>query len=319
MVSENKLNKVLKEKNIGLYKKIKRIENILCDDVYPFIQLPDYTKHGLPHSKNIQSVISLLLPDDILNSMNCFEIFFLIASSLLHDIGMIKTIESNENINSVRNNHAIRSKEIIEREYEKFLIDSHEAEIIGIVCEAHCMPSLDYIDDSLYSVRGYDNPRIRFLAVLLRLGDILDVWSDRTSDIVYRNRIFNGVSKKHWEKHRNISNAKIVSFPSWDIIIYAKSNTKENSQILKKFVNNIQRELNLSKEILRTNGLFFRQVDIVLREELDYKKKYNNPFILLKSFTYHDTVRFAGRVRETYQVLKMIENRNITKSDLLIN
>jgi len=314
----NKLVQILKARNNDYYSKIDTIKDYLIDEVYPFVQLKDYTKHGISHSMNILFNLERLLPESVINEFNDFELFALVASAFLHDVGMAMTESQNESDNETRKYHTNRSRVFIEREYEILNISFHEAEIVGVICEAHGRKNLNYINDEDYSIKHCDNPRVSLLASLLRLGDILDVWSDRTPEIIYRHRAFNGVSKEHWDLHRIISNVKITNSPTWDIVLVARISGESRSETILDFrksinqlADNIQNELNIGREFLERNGLYFKLVEKIIREEKAYKQRYTNPFILLNSFTNRDIVRFAGRLHETIKVKELLYSKRL--------
>ncbi len=309
-ISDSQLEIILKGKAPVLYRKIKFIESKLNSSVFPYSVLKDFTNHGLSHSKSIQENISNLLPKTELEIMNNLELFIIVSCSLLHDVGMGVTLNSNEDITTIRKSHAQRSREFIKKEREVLDLDEHIANIIGTVCEAHCHDSVEYIKDDEYSLKGCDHPRVRFLAVLLRIGDILDICHDRISDIMFRNRVFNDISEEHWQKHKNIANV-VIDSAQWKIEIYANSNSFKESEVLRRMKDNIQQEFNLSRDYLVLNKLYFRLIDIKITERKDYIVKFNNPFILLKSFTNNDIVRFAGRLKEESQILSMLKKRKL--------
>ena len=66
----------IKSKAIPLLKKIGET-------------FPEYTLHDISHSENVLENFNLLIPDNLKDRLNIYEIYFLIASTYLHDIGMV--------------------------------------------------------------------------------------------------------------------------------------------------------------------------------------------------------------------------------------
>ena len=50
---------------------------------------PEYTEHGASHSKRIIGNLNCIFSDAVKQSFNEYEIYFLLASAYLHDLGMI--------------------------------------------------------------------------------------------------------------------------------------------------------------------------------------------------------------------------------------
>jgi hypothetical protein len=52
------------------------------------IVFPQYTPHTIEHKDKILEVYSKIFPESLLKALNKYELFFLIAATYLHDIGM---------------------------------------------------------------------------------------------------------------------------------------------------------------------------------------------------------------------------------------
>ena len=77
-----------------------------------------------------------------------YEIFFLIASTYLHDIGMLGELDSSkDNIKNIREKHHLKSEEFINDNFGMLGIeDPHQAYIIGRICRGHREEDLSNID-----------------------------------------------------------------------------------------------------------------------------------------------------------------------------
>jgi hypothetical protein len=81
--------------------------------------------------------------------MNSYELYFLIASTYLHDIGMVlsefEKIAKEENTqidkkleDHIREKHHIASEKVCIKEYKNFTTDDpHQTAIIGKICSGH--------------------------------------------------------------------------------------------------------------------------------------------------------------------------------------
>src|SRR5437867_2285199 len=49
---------------------------------------PTFTDHSIRHSDSVVSILDWLIPDKLKAAFNSWELYFLIAATYLHDIGM---------------------------------------------------------------------------------------------------------------------------------------------------------------------------------------------------------------------------------------
>jgi len=74
------------------YNKIKESVKKLHNDYEKGPQLKWFTPHGVPHYQIVESRIKQLLPNGCFQKLSVSERYFLLSSSWVHDIGMIKGI-----------------------------------------------------------------------------------------------------------------------------------------------------------------------------------------------------------------------------------
>lgn len=187
---------------------------------------PEYTSHDISHSERILEKFNFLIPDSLFEKINSYELYFLIASTYLHDIGMVNlpdfaepefeklTDENKKKLQEIiRERHHLRSETYCIEKYKDFLIgDPHQAAIIGRICRGHRKENLHditlFMNDRKY--KGY-SINVALLASLLRNGDELDITFERTSYVVYENTPpRDKISKEEWAKHLSISGVGIV-------------------------------------------------------------------------------------------------------------
>lgn len=119
----------------------------------------------------------------------------------------------------LRTTHAVRSAEFIHARYanDKRLEVARVnlSDLLAKLCASHCqnienlMPSQGFNYDEQIGQFTINMP---FLALVLRLSDILDFDRDRTPDSLYRTVHFtNDVSIREWEKHRGVTGWSISS------------------------------------------------------------------------------------------------------------
>jgi molecular chaperone HtpG len=266
------LEEVLKGKPVGehLFHNLKRIEEkaelLLSMIVETF---PEYTIHDIRHSKEVIKNLNLVIPDTLKANLNDYEIYFLIASAYLHDIGMVnfpefikevdfKEFSENEKRGNpevtdeeiirkyIREKHHLRSEEFIVKHFEDLSIeDEHQASIIGRICRGHRKENLH--DRNLFKPdRGYKNfpINIPLMAAFLRVADELDLTFERTPAIIYELiPPKEPISKEEWEKHLSVAG---VVLSSEDPSLIKASATCKNPKIhraLKRLETRITNEL----------------------------------------------------------------------------
>ena len=216
----------------GLKKRLYNLNNSLFENIeelkgtiIPILEtisetFPDYTKHNIDHSERVIKNLNLIISEKLMNELNEYEIFFLLAAAYLHDIGManleikkdnemIKKLSEEEKKNHIRDNHHILSEEFINKEYRGISIkDHHQAGIIGKLCRGHRKIDIEsYNTDFIYR----DNPiNLAFLTIFLQIADELDISFDRIpmtdgSIILPADK----VSREHWEAHLTIAGVNI--------------------------------------------------------------------------------------------------------------
>lgn len=235
----------------------RKVEPLLSKIVETF---PDYTSHDISHSERILKQLNIIIPDCLIEKLNIYEIYFLIASSYLHDIGMINFPEFwnenkyNPNItekqevrDSIRENHHLRSEVVCVKKFlELGMEDEHQAKIIGRICRGHRKENLNNTElfkpDKIYKNYSINIP---LLAALLRLGDELDLTSERTPAIVYENvPPRDEISNDEWEKHLSISGVALHPDDSLKIKCSATCKNPKIHRALKGLETKINYQLN---------------------------------------------------------------------------
>ena len=186
---------------------------------------PYYTLHGPQHSQQVETImVDILAPEhdnknhSVKNIVDQDELFYLLCSAWLHDVGMIAPLSESEEVDIaqhgipkddwLRREHHNRSREYIEKHWRELELASMEdARFIGLVCQAHRGVSLG-VDDRL----KIDHPNIRFLSAILRVADGLDVSQERTPGelMELRWKEMDEQSKWHWLKHYCVKQAKAI-------------------------------------------------------------------------------------------------------------
>ena len=88
--NECKLEEILERKGPSLYNKLKELASKAVNLLNQIkANYPEYTDHTANHSERVIEMLNLIIPDDLKERLNVYEIYFLLASAYLHDIGMV--------------------------------------------------------------------------------------------------------------------------------------------------------------------------------------------------------------------------------------
>lgn len=170
----------------------------IVDDVTPLLELirhsfPGYPKHGIDHSLRILERIGGILSKTALNSLSTNELFCLILAAVFHDAGMVAPDSEIPNDDSVRAAHHRRSAEFFLQYFSDrlpLLSNKRMAQVVAFTIECHGLTWEEMQNRPEFSKdETLDGQPTRpcVLALLLRIGDLLDLDSDRTSDLCLKH------------------------------------------------------------------------------------------------------------------------------------
>lgn len=119
----------------------------------------------------------------------------------------------------LRTTHAHRSEELVKKLYstDKRLevLNVNLADLAAKLCFSHHQNAADLIPENGFEYDeqvGTVSVNLPYLAVILRLADILDFDRDRTPDILFNSIHFTSeISINEWEKHRGVYGWKITA------------------------------------------------------------------------------------------------------------
>ncbi len=251
MSYEISLLKMVGNRDASLYGRLieirKKAEPLLS---YTQGKFPYYTPHDFSHSLAVEENLNWLIPDNVKQKMHTLEIFFLIVSAWLHDWGMVGKPE--EDAESIRETHHIRTEKNFEDLYEKLYLSEHEARIIGRICKGHRKVDLrshDY-DDIVFGPSA--KIRRSFLAALLRIADECDITHNRTPEVIYYSIHPKEEAEGEFRKHLSIGGIGQLS-EMHKIYISAIARDPKGARTLREVAQKIQSELDEVKAILADN------------------------------------------------------------------
>jgi len=287
-MSENKLETSLKQKNSALLVQVNRIMNHVKEYLQRVVELyPEYTKHDIDHSEEVIRILDEIIPDELMERFTDYEIFILLSSAYLHDIGLcdlpylfdrdkfIKFCEENklppnpEDKQSrklfIREYHHERSERFVK--YNKDLLFPFEenpanrekiAELVGLVCKGHRKINLDeYPEQTWYKGTLI---RLSLLSALLRLADELDVSYKRAPSSIFFDKILNNENTseetiREWLKSLSLDTVKIKRDGHPELVISGRVKDPEVYDCLKEWSNKVIEHLKVLEHQLVRAGL----------------------------------------------------------------
>jgi hypothetical protein len=211
-----KLIEILRKKEKGdkLFHKLEEIKAKAKPKLEEIAKtFPEYTIHDIRHSEKVLEILDeVVIPDSLKQKMGRYEIFFLIASAYLHDIGMVDLPELRKKYKEefekftkeeklkdreiskkevkrrfIRENHHLRSEEYIKEHFPDLDIENvHQARIIGRICKGHRKEDLN--DKNSFKTDTYTigvEINVPMLSAFLRIADELHIEFERAPFIIY--------------------------------------------------------------------------------------------------------------------------------------
>ncbi|MGB7061917.1 MAG: ATP-binding protein [Candidatus Zixiibacteriota bacterium] len=241
---------------LGSLKAIRsRAEPLLARIVETF---PEYTTHDIRHSEAVLACLRWVVPPTLHKRLNPYEVFFLIASAYVHDIGMVDLAEFRDEgetetarkkqarAEEIRENHHLRTETYIVKNFKDLSIpDVHQARIIGRISRGHRKENLHdksvYKPDAMYKDHSINVP---LLAACLRIADELDLTFERAPLIIYEHiPPKDTISKVEWEKHLSVSGVGISPEDTSLIKCSASCENPKIHRVLKRLETKINKEL----------------------------------------------------------------------------
>ncbi|HHT9145935.1 MAG TPA: HD domain-containing protein [Candidatus Wunengus sp. YC61] len=212
----------------------KHLEEIKesCNKIWSNILLPWFTNHDVSHSKEIIHLLEQIL-SPIENTPQCLnehEIFILLASAYLHDIGMqylkvddipVDKLTSDE-YELIRKRHAEESHDIILKRLKRpldrddFYLPVIEDDYLRVIAEVSKGHAADFFEEIIKYFQ--ENPatplnrpvRGELLTALLMIADELDLQNKRARFIETAKFNLSNYSAIHWYKHHYVDGVKIT-------------------------------------------------------------------------------------------------------------
>ena len=267
LLTEKIQNQILREKII---EYIKAWEN-----AWVGMQLPQMIDHSETHCQNLLGIaeqLLLQLPDDFLSER---EIYVLIASIWLHDIGHSETIEYKDGElpkwlkpNEIRKKHNHLTYQRIKNNPSDFgfIEFDEEAQVIATVCKYH--RQLDIEAEELANKNNLHGEKIRpqLLAGLVRLIDACDIGIRRAGNERFR------------KLRLQITENEIPKFENWLEKIEIDGLKEDLDESLQQNLDEMRRDLEEEIEYRKSTRKHFQVHEKVKGVEIRVKSVEENSY-----------------------------------------
>jgi len=172
---------------------------------------PSFTSHGFNHSMRILSRIHSIMEAELQDSLTPPELFCLIMAAMFHDMGMADP-DADDRYHQRKNHSLYAEKPLREFINSKLTLINEKKRLFNcilFVCQAHGMElGALYGDRRFYDRDTIEGHVLRFglLAVLLRIGDLLDLDENRSNNFIRRffPSYISEDSQPHHTRHEQI-------------------------------------------------------------------------------------------------------------------
>jgi len=224
-------------------------------------EFPAYSDHGIQHSFRILSYLSHLIDSNIQESMSDTEIFCLIMSALFHDTGM--SLFTFERAAVLRDKHHEFSSKMLDDYFKDHLKLIQQRDrlksAISFACYGHGLSLQDLYTDNRFSKSdrvGFDIVRYSFLAILLRIGDLMDLEEGRVNEFVLSSfrSIYSQESLDHNIRHTSI---QTYNYSSNELFIEVLAENVEQYKIWTTWFSYLTNDILLANTYLQKDSIHF--------------------------------------------------------------
>ena len=282
IMNQTEVYDLLKNRNSMFLRQVDDAINF-AEGILPLISnvFNTYTIHGMGHAVNVAEYMFKLI--DNAENMSDLELVIIIYVSLFHDTGMIvnnneiseiksdkillgnkkysKVLEKykDENIalqECVRPVHGLRSKVFIDtmsEEMRKIFLIPETTNIsfqneVSLICQGH-NEDFNWLISNLRTdvLKGHYHLNAQFIAVLLRIGDYLDIDEQRAPLYLYKYLNPRDYGDLEWQQHFIIENYDKIRLNKKtgikEIVFQGQSENPTVHRKLLKYFDNINNEL----------------------------------------------------------------------------
>jgi len=322
----------------GMLEDLQKIQ-MFCRELWKHKLMLWFTNHDHKHSEEVIHILGQILkPLETYQKefLNEHELFILLSSAYLHDIGMQSTkIDKSisidqlttEHYNYIRKKHAEESFNIIIRSIMDSInrddlhlpqIDVDYIPFIALISKGH---ATDYFNDviRLFQSQEYNTIKNRdirgkLLTSLLMFADELDLTRNRVDMTLLEQINLSSLSQIHWFKHYYTQKISICDKTIYIQLVFPENSNNYSSLFEKMIRDKLEEQLDKINTIVAdsTNGLLSFKKEIEITNSINqYISNRLFPAELIKELKNH---AFSKDPKPINDALKeYIENKKAHK------
>ena len=256
------------------------------------------------HVLNLRKTICRLLPNTLQPVVTDYEGFLLLSAAYIYQVALGPTSLDVLKHSSIR--------QFIFAHKRELELDQNEADILSEIClsVSGSVESLDGLVNHETSLRTLGRVRIGFLAGVFRLANVLNL-TVRWSELIPRNPVLAAGQYELTAVHRKITDVVITPDPGWqiEIVVYLSASMPEHP--FERLRERVQKEIDAVYSLLKKGKLYYAKVELS-HSRAGRSKRQKNPFgLILAPFESRHATQFAGRDRESREVIQRILNEKL--------
>ena len=230
----------------------------------------EYPDHGINHSIRIMEYIGSIMSGRFKRNLSSLEIVILFFAAIFHDSGMCLFNSSETEISELRKQHHLASEKVINSYFDNAIGDMIEKERIKravvFVCQAHGYTIEELTSDPRFSIEDtIDTFTVRYglLAFLLRIGDLMDLESERVNNfrMMLYSASFKTESLNHNERHQKVEQ---FNHTPKAITIRVSAGNDRQYEIWTDWLRFLKTDIEMFNALFAHAGLFFPIPDITI-------------------------------------------------------
>jgi hypothetical protein len=200
---QKKFNQLLRDKDVELWKTLEEIKRRGLSEWIPLLYFDRGSHAGYPHLLNVEENANKMVPDHVKDTFTAGEIFLLLCSIFLHDIGRI--VEKQDTTDT---KHHIYSHDIINQCWAQLGLPNEKiAHYCGMIVSYHRnsgkIAEIEQGDPDIIKLKNassvsltpYGRLRIPFIAAILRIADETDdTWTRSIQTYLYDHLKSSGIN-----------------------------------------------------------------------------------------------------------------------------
>jgi len=183
---------ILQEKDPELFDTLEAIKQKGFEEWVPLLSFDLGSHAGYPHLLNVERNANKMIPDHIKTDFSPGEIFLLLSSIFLHDIGKLLLITPKDKQAHPTVRHQEESRKIIEECWAELVLpDERIAKYCALISWYHGVENPFASDKNIrnyqmFSLEPYGRLRIPFISAILRIADETEnVWTRSLQEYLY--------------------------------------------------------------------------------------------------------------------------------------